>query len=238
MGFPVGKLPLTVLTDILRGGHDTVHAAGAVIAGGHTIIDEELKYGLSVTGRAHPKRLLTNAAAKPGDVLILTKAIGTGLLATAGKRGELGAVDYETMVASMTTLNAAASRAALALGVRCATDVTGFGLLGHASHIARASDVSLIIEVTSVPILPGARAAWKRGARTGGAERNADWLASDVAWGMTPDAERALLTDPQTSGGLLAAVPLAVAPDYLSRVSGAVAIGTVVPRGAVAITLT
>jgi len=238
VGFPVGKLPLTVLTDILRGGHDTVHAAGAVIAGGHTIIDEELKYGLSVTGRAHPKRLLTNAAAQPGDVLILTKAIGTGLLATAGKHGELGAADYETMVASMTTLNAEASRAALALGVRCATDVTGFGLLGHALHIARASDVTLIIHVTAVPILPGARAAWKRGARTGGAERNVDWLETEVAWGMTPDAERALLTDPQTSGGLLAAVPLAAAPEYLSRVNGAVAIGTVVPRGSAAITLT
>ena len=237
VGFPVGKLPLTVLTDILRGGHDTVHAAGAVIAGGHTIIDEELKYGLSVTGRAHPQRLLTNAAAQPGDVLILTKGIGTGLLATAGKRGELSAADYESMVASMTALNGAASRVALDLGVRCATDVTGFGLLGHASHIARASGVTLEIESARVPILPGAREAWARGARTGGAERNVEWLAPQVDWGRATDAERALLTDPQTSGGILAAVPLAKAPDYLSRVQGAVAIGRVLPRGALAITL-
>ncbi len=237
VGFPVGKLPLEILTDILRGGHDTVHAAGAVIVGGHTIIDEELKYGLAVTGRAHPKRLLTNSAARAGDVLVLTKPIGTGLLATAGKRGELGAADYEGMIASMTALNGDASRAALALGVRCATDVTGFGLLGHARHIARASDVSLRLEVAHVPVLPGARAAWKRGARTGGAERNMDWLEGAVEWGAAADAERALLVDPQTSGGLLLAVPAAAVAEYLSRVPGAVAIGTVVPRDAVDISL-
>ena len=237
VGFPVGKLPLEILTDILRGGHDTVHAAGAVIAGGHTIVDEELKYGLAVTGRAHPKHLLTNAAARPGDVLVLTKAIGTGLLATAGKRGELGVADHEGLIASMAALNADASRAALALDVRCATDVTGFGLLGHARHIARASGVSLRIEVARVPILPGARAAWKRGARTGGAERNAEWLESVVEWGAAADAERALLVDPQTSGGLLLAVPPAAVAGYLSRVPGAVEIGSVVPREPVDISL-
>ena len=230
VGFPVGKLPLGILTDILRGGHDMVHLAGAVIAGGHTIIDEELKYGLAVTGRAHPQRLLTNAAAKAGDLLVLTKPLGTGLLATAGKQGELGAADYHAMVQSMTTLNAGASRAALGLGLRCATDVTGFGLLGHATHIARASAVSLRIDVARVPLLPGARAAWKRGARTGGAERNLDWLEPTVDWGAAADAERALLVDPQTSGGLLLAVPQSVVADYLSRVNGAVVIGAVVPR--------
>ena len=237
VGFPVGRLPVEILGDILRGGHDTVHAAGAVIAGGHTIIDEELKYGLSVTGRAHPKRLLTNAAAHAGDRLVLTKPIGTGLLATAGKAGELVAADYAAMVRAMTTLNDVASRAALALGVRCATDVTGFGLLGHASHIARASDVTLHIEVARVPLLPGARAAWKRGARTGGAERNVDWLETRVAWGATPDAERALLVDPQTSGGLLLAMPSSEVAEYVSRVPDAVEIGAVEPRGATDIAL-
>jgi selenide,water dikinase len=237
VGFPVGKLPVEILTDILRGGHETVHLAGAVIAGGHTIIDEELKYGLAVTGRAHPQRLLTNAAAKAGDTLVLTKPIGTGLLATAAKQGELGAADYEAMIHSMTTLNAGASRAALALGVRCATDVTGFGLLGHATHIARASGVTLRIDVARVPILPGARAAWKRGARTGGAERNVDWLEGTIGWGTAADAERALLVDPQTSGGLLLAVPATAVAEYLSRVSGATVIGTVVPREEKEITL-
>jgi selenide,water dikinase len=237
VAFPVGKLPLEILTDILRGGHDTVHAAGAVTAGGHSIIDEELKYGLSVTGRVHPKRILTNAAAQPGDVLVLTKPVGTGLLATAGKQGELGAADYDAMVRAMTTLNDVASRAALAVGVRCATDITGFGLLGHATHIARASKVTLQIDVARVPILPGARAAWKRGARTGGAERNVEWLETTVEWGAIPDAERAILVDPQTSGGLLVAVPAAARADYLARVPGAVEIGSVRPRGDKDITL-
>ncbi len=237
VGFPAGKLPLEILTEILRGGQDMVRAAGAVIAGGHTIIDEEIKYGLSVTGRANPKHLLTNAAAKPGDVLVLTKAIGTGLLATAGKLGELGAADHDAMIRSMTTLNAEASRAALAVGVRCATDVTGFGLLGHATHIARASGVTLRIDVHAVPLLPGARAAWKRGARTGGGSRNYDWLEASVDWGTVADAERALLLDPQTSGGLLLAMAPAVVPEYLARVDGAAVIGAVQPRGTVDIAL-
>jgi selenide,water dikinase len=237
VGFPAGKLPLEILTEILRGGQDMVRAAGAVIAGGHTIIDEEIKYGLSVTGRANPKQILTNAAAKPGDVLVLTKSIGTGLLATAGKAGELGVADNEALILSMTTLNATASRAALALGIRCATDVTGFGLLGHATHIARASGVTLRIDVAAVPLLPGARAAWKRGARTGGGSRNFDWLEATIDWGMAPDAERALLLDPQTSGGLLLAMPSAAVSEYLARVPGAAVIGAVLPRGTVDIAL-
>jgi len=238
VGFPVGKLPLEILTEILRGGHEVVHAAGAVIAGGHSVIDEELKYGLAVTGRAHPKRLLTNAAARPGDRLVLTKPIGTGLLATAAKAGEVGDADLASMVRAMTTLNDVASRAALAVGVRCATDITGFGLLGHASHIARASGVLLRFDVARIPLLPGARAAWKRGARTGGAERNQEWLETRVEWGAAGDAERALLVDPQTSGGLLLAVPPAALADYLGRVPDAVEIGAVEARGAVELSLT
>src|SRR5438309_638573 len=126
VGFPSGKLPLEVLTEILRGGQDKVHEAGAVVAGGHTIIDEELKFGLSVTGRVHPARILSNANASIGDRLVLTKAIGTGLLATVAKRGELGTHEAAALYASMCKLNVVASRAALAVGARCATDVTGF----------------------------------------------------------------------------------------------------------------
>ena len=138
VGFPVGQLSLEVLTDVLRGGLDAVHEAGAHLVGGHTITDEELKYGLSVTGTIHPARILSNAGAQPGDVLILTKGIGTGILSTAAKRDALSADEIAGLVRSMTTLNAIASRAAVALGLKCATDVTGFGLLGHASHVARA----------------------------------------------------------------------------------------------------
>ena len=231
VGFPSGKLPLEVLTDILRGGQDKVHEAGAFVVGGHTIIDEELKFGLSVTGRVHPQRVLSNANASVGDRLVLTKPIGTGLLATAAKRGDLGPGESSALYASMCALNAMASRAALAVGARCATDVTGFALLGHASHIARASGVTLVIDPARVPLLPGAREAWERGVRTGGAERNEAYLAPLVEWGNVSDALHALLVDPQTSGGLLVAVPSARVEEYLSLVAGSVEIGEVVaPR--------
>jgi selenide,water dikinase len=230
VGFPTGKLPIEVLTEVLRGGLAKVHEAGAHVVGGHTVLDEELKYGLAVTGRAHPDRLLTNAGARPGDRLVLTKPLGTGLLATAGKRGRLDAASERAMIDSMVTLNAAAGRAALEVGARCATDVTGFGLLGHASHIARASEVTLRIDVSRLPVLPGAREAWEGGARTGGAERNVSYLAPLVDYGSATDAERALLVDPQTSGGLLVAVPAARLDDYLASVAGAVEVGEVLPR--------
>ncbi|MBC7791345.1 MAG: selenide, water dikinase SelD, partial [Anaerolineae bacterium] len=225
-------------TEILRGGQDKVHEAGAVIVGGHTIIDEELKYGLAVTGRVDPRHILTNASAREGDVLILTKALGTGILATARKNGMLGDSEHAAMIDSMTTLNSIASKAAVELGARCATDVTGFGLLGHASHIAKASQVTLMIRVSEVPALAGARSAWARGARTGGAERNAAYLLSLVDWGDASDEDRALLVDPQTSGGLLIALPALLARDYLSRVPGAVAVGEVRSRASHDIVLT
>lgn len=230
VGFPSGKLPLEVLTEILRGGQDKVHEAGALVVGGHSIIDEELKFGLAVTGRVHPKRILTNAAAVVGDRLVLTKPLGTGLLATAAKQGAIGTDEAAALYASMCRLNASASRAALAVGVRCATDVTGFGLLGHASHIAAASNVTLVIWPDRVPLLPGALAAWERGVRTGGAERNASHLESLVAWGDVSEAFRALLIDPQTSGGLLVAVPAPRLDEYLSLVPEGVEIGEVVAR--------
>ena len=231
VGFPVGKLPMSVLTDILRGGQDKVREAGAVLVGGHSIIDEELKFGLSITGQADPRKLLTNATAQPGDVLVLTKPLGTGLLATAGKQGRLDASDQEALRVSMCALNAIASRAALACDVRCATDVTGFGLLGHASHIARASGVTIRIDGRSLPELPQARALWLAGVRTGGAERNESFVTplSDLSRARPVDV--ALALDPQTSGGLLVAVPPARINDYLSAVAGSVVVGGVEARG-------
>ena len=230
VGFPAGKLPLGVLGRILQGGQDKVHEAGALVVGGHTIIDEELKFGVAVTGRVHPDRLLTNAAARPGDRLVLTKPLGTGLLATAEKEGTLSGEDAQSLHDSMRTLNAVASRAAIALGVQCATDVTGFGLLGHASHIARASGVTIVIRAAALPMLPGAGRAWRDGIRTGGADRNLAFLADKVAWNDATDVQRAIGLDPQTSGGLLVAVPAARVRDYVSRVPGAVEVGEV--RGA------
>ena len=237
VGFPSGKLPLDVLREILRGGQDKVHEAGALIVGGHTIIDDELKYGLSVTGRAHPKKLLTNAGARAGDRLVLTKSIGTALLATVAKKGQLPEDEMRALGESMTSLNAAASRAALAIGARCATDITGFGHLGHASHIARASKVTLRIRVGSVPILPGAREAADRGVRTGGADRNLAYLQPMVNWGSTGETDRILAIDPQTSGGLLVAMPPSDVSKYLSLVPSAVEIGDVVVAGPAGIEL-
>ncbi|HEY8174856.1 MAG TPA: selenide, water dikinase SelD [Gemmatimonadaceae bacterium] len=232
VGFPSGKLPLEVLHEILRGGIEKVHEAGAFVVGGHTIIDEELKYGLAVTGRADPRRLLTNATARAGDRLILTKPIGTALLATAAKQGELPEAELRALGDSMRSLNAAASRAALSVGATCATDVTGFGLLGHASHIAKASRVTLRIFVRQVPLLPGARAAADRGVRTGGADRNLAFLEPLVDWGKSAETDRVLMIDPQTSGGLLVALNAERASRYLSLVPGATEIGEVVPAGA------
>ncbi|MES2180226.1 MAG: selenide, water dikinase SelD [Gemmatimonadota bacterium] len=231
VGFPAGTLPMSVLTDILRGGQDKVREAGALLVGGHSIIDEELKFGLSVTGQANPRRLLTNAAARPGDVIILTKPLGTGLLATAGKQDRLEPSARAALHASMCALNANASRVALALDVQCATDVTGFGLLGHASHIARASDVTIRLSGSELPELPGARALWHAGVRTGGAERNEAFVAPLTHFASPRPADRALALDPQTSGGLLLAVHPSQAAEYLSRVEGSVVVGVVEPRG-------
>ena len=231
VAFPADKLPIAVLADILRGGQDKVHEAGAVVVGGHSILDDEPKFGLAVTGRVHPKRILTNAAARPGDRLVLTKPLGTGVLATVMKRGQLADDVAQPLYASMARLNRDAARAAVALGIRCATDVTGFGLLGHASHIARASGVTLRIDVARLPLLAGVREAVRRGVRTGGAERNEAYLADLVAWGHVADDDRAILVDPQTSGGLLAAVPAERVAEYLSTVSDAVEIGEVLPPG-------
>jgi selenide,water dikinase len=214
-----------------------VHEAGAFVVGGHTIIDEELKYGLAVTGRVHPQRVLSNANAVVGDRIVLTKPLGTGILATAAKQNEIGTADAAALYASMCQLNANASRAALSVGARAATDVTGFGLLGHALHIATASHVTIVIDAERVPALSGTREAWARGVRTGGADRNATYLEPLVAWGRTIEATRALLIDPQTSGGLLVAVPAARVPDYLSLVPDGVEIGHVVARQAYGLVL-
>jgi selenide,water dikinase len=219
---------MEVLADILRGADDKIREAGAVIVGGHSVIDEEVKFGLAVTGRVDPRVMLTNAGARPGARLVLTKPIGTGVLATAAKRGDLGAVEQRALIDSMTTLNRLASVAALGVGARCATDVTGFGLLGHASHIARRSEVTLVVRAAAVPVLPGAREAIARGIRTGGAERNRAYLDPLVDWAGISEADRALLVDPQTSGGLLVAVPASRVADYLAAVSGAVEIGEVI----------
>jgi selenide, water dikinase len=235
VAFPTKDLPLEILTRILAGGQDKVHEAGALIVGGHTVIDTELKYGLAVTGRAHPDFLLTNAGARAGDRLILTKPIGNGILATAAKRGRLSPDAERPMLEAMKLLNGAASRAALAVGARCATDITGFGLLGHLSHIARASKATIRVNLDAIPIFKGVREAVRDGFVTDGSKRNAEYLRELVSWEKGTDEDRAILNDPQTSGGLAVCIVGNVVANYLSRVEGAVDIGEVIERGEFAI---
>lgn len=235
VAFPTRDLPLEILTRILAGGQDKVHEAGALIVGGHTVIDTELKYGLAVTGRAHPDFLLTNAGAREGDKLILTKPIGNGILATAAKRGKLSPDAERSMLEAMKLLNGAASRAALALGARCATDITGFGLLGHLSHIARASKATIRVNLGAIPIFEGVREAVRNGFVTDGSKRNAEYLRELVSWKKGTDEDRAILNDPQTSGGLVVCLGGKAAANYLSRVEGSVDIGEVIGRGEFAI---
>jgi selenide,water dikinase len=221
-----------VLTEILRGGEDVVRSAGALVVGGHTVTDDEVKYGLAITGTVLPEQVMSNAGARPGDVLVLSKPLGTGVLATEMKAGALTVERAHALIASMSQLNDVASRAAVQLGIRCATDVSGFGLLGHASHMARASGVSLRFHAASIPALPGAKDALTLGITTGGAKRNERYVASQVfcAPGV-PAVVTGLVVDPQTSGGLLLAVPPARVDEYLALVHGAVCVGEVAPRG-------
>jgi selenide,water dikinase len=220
VGWPRDKLPYDVLGDVLRGGADVARAAGAFVLGGHSIDDPEPKYGMAVIGEVHPDRIVTNAGARPGDVLVLTKAIGTGVLATALKRDLLSEADLQPAIVAMTALNAAAARAMVAVGVHAATDVTGFGLLGHLHSMLEASGVSGEVASQSVVLLPRAREMAERGAIPGGTERNLASLKEAVTFGAgVAPADRVLLCDAQTSGGLL----IAVAPDRFAALKDAFA---------------
>lgn len=204
--WPGGTLPLSVLADVLRGGAAVAASAGCLVVGGHTIDDPEPKYGMAVVGLASPARLFTIDTARAGDSLVLTKAIGTGVVATAHKRGAAPSGVLAAAVASMTTLNAAASEAALAAGVTAATDVTGFSLLGHLHRLLRASGVSAVVSAAGVPLLPGARELTAAGYVSGGTRNNMAYLEPwvSIADGV-PEDVAVLLRDAQTSGGLLLA---------------------------------
>jgi len=210
--FPKGTLPLEVLHRILAGGLAVCAAEGVVPMGGHTVKGPELTYGLAVTGTVHPSRVLTNAGALPGDALVLTKPIGTGVLSTAVKQERLDPDAARTLVDTMAATNRAASRACREVGVHALTDVTGFGLLGHALELAAASRVAIEIDAAAVPLLPGAREAALAGAIPGGLVANRAWVADKVRLLEVEDVAAQLLCDPQTSGGLLAALAPADAP--------------------------
>jgi len=210
------ELPVTQLEEMFRGAVEKVGEAGGVIAGGHTVIDREPKFGLCVTGEVHPARMLLKSRLRAGDALWLTKPIGTGILTTAHKRGELAPEDLASTIASMAALNRSAAQAAVQAGLHAGTDVTGFALLGHAYEMAESSGVGVRIRASAVPLLPGARAQAERGVDFGGLQRNRQHFLSDgrVRTEGLDDAVEALLLDPQTSGGLLVGVPGAHAADW------------------------
>jgi selenide, water dikinase len=229
-------LPIEVITDILRGGAEKVREAGAVIAGGHTVADREPKYGLAVTGLVHPNAVRTKGGALPGDYLVLTKPLGTGVITTAHKRGSVEPVDLEAAIQSMMRLNRQAADAVNAgSGVSALTDITGFGLLGHVHEMAHLSRVGVVIEHSALPWLPGARQYAESWIFPGGSERNEAFYGQWVEY--APDLrlqawEQRLLYDPQTSGGLLIAVSAQGLPGIIERLTRAgdlaAVIGTVV----------
>jgi selenide,water dikinase len=220
VAFPLERLGVEVLREILRGGRDAVAAAGALVVGGHSIDDPEPKYGLAVTGVVHPDEIMSNAGGRAGDALVLTKPLGAGAISTAAKRGLASRASLDAAIAVMTTLNDAAAAAARRAGAHALTDVTGFGLLGHLHELARASGVAAVVDACAVPAIAGALELLEdERAVSGGARRNAEWVAGFASLEESvPVARARLLTDPMTSGGLLAAV----APERVGELDGAV----------------
>jgi selenide,water dikinase len=206
-GYPQKEVPAVVLAEIFAGAAAVCAEAGCVVAGGHTVRDDEVKFGLSVTGIVHPGRILRNSTARPGDRLVLTKPLGTGALVAANRAGQLDPAEYEALVVCMTTLNRAGAEA-VGLGATAGTDVTGFGLTGHGLEMARGAGVQLVIESGAIPQLPRAAALCAAGFTCGGTNANASFTGPllDLGSGLD-DGMVGLLHDPQTSGGLLLAVP-------------------------------
>ncbi|MCW2901260.1 MAG: selenide, water dikinase SelD [Streptosporangiaceae bacterium] len=222
--WPREVLPYDLAREVLRGGNDIAVQAACHLVGGHSVDDPEPKYGMAVTGIADPDRLLRNDAGRAGVPLSLTKPIGLGVLNNRHKTtGEV----FKQAVDTMTELNAAASRAALEAGITCATDITGFGLLGHLYKLARASGVTAVIDTSAVPVLEGARESLSAGHVPGGSRRNLDWVAPHTDFGSADEETRVLLADAQTSGGLLVA----------GEIPGAPVIGELVARGEHAVVL-
>ena len=224
LGWPRDLLPMELATDVLRGGVDVARAAGCHVAGGHSVDDPEPKYGMAVTGVADPERLLRTNSARAGQPLTLTKPLGIGVLNNRHKAtGEV----FDHAVEVMTALNREAARAAVESGARCATDVTGFGLLGHLHKLARASGVTAVVDAVAVPYLDGAREAMAEGYVSGGTKRNLAWVRPYLDQGWTDEDELLLLADAQTSGGLLVA----------GELPGHPIIGETIPPGPDGVTL-
>ena len=232
VGFPKGKLDLAILGEILRGGAEKAHEAGVVVIGGHSLIDPEVKYGMAVTGVIHPDRVIRNVGIRNGDALVLTKALGTGIITTALKRRKSTGRSTRAAVDSMVTLNRTASTIMREFTVHACSDVTGFGLLGHAQEMASGSLVTLVLDAKSLPILYGAVRLAEQGLITGGCGRNRAYLDDKIS--VSPSVRAGLVEvafDPQTSGGLLIAVPQDEAATLVERLhDGGIEVATIVGR--------
>ena len=237
VAFPKDTLDLDVLGEILKGGAERARAAGAVVVGGHSIIDQELKYGMAVTGAIHPARVIRNVGVREGDALVLTKRLGTGIITTALKRRKAPAASVRAAVASMISLNKAASGVMRKFRVHACSDVTGYGLLGHTYEMADGSGVTVVLESAKLPLLPGVARLAARGYLTGGCKRNRTFLDGKIA--VAPSVSKDLeeiAFDPQTSGGLLIALPMEAAPRLVkalraARITAATVVGTAIrPR--------
>jgi selenide,water dikinase len=236
VGFPRKSLDLSILTEILRGGLEKIHESGAVLLGGHTVDDAELKYGLSVTGTVHPRKILTNKGSRPGDILILTKGIGTGIISTAAKAEMADPAILQKAIESMAGLNARAAQAATRTTVHACTDITGFGLLGHASEMAGGAGLSFRLSYSQIPLLPGTREYAAMGMVPAGGYCNRDHFGKAISFALqVPEMEQIILFDPQTSGGLLIALPAADGKRLLRElkdlgIQESAIIGEVIPR--------
>lgn len=216
--FPTGKLDLSILARILEGGASKIQEAGAVLLGGHSIQDEEPKYGLSVTGVIHPDKIIANSGAKPGDYLVLTKPIGVGVVTTAIKRGLASAEIIDQAIQVMASLNAASSEVMQEVGVNACTDISGFGLLGHAMEMAKGSGVGLKLRFERIPLLTGTKEFAAQGAICGGSRSNLNFLAPDVDFASNiSEIEQLIMADAITSGGLLISVPGERLDDLIQR---------------------
>lgn len=242
VAFPRKLLGEGLLEEILRGGGEVCREAGIPVLGGHSIDDAEPKFGMVAVGEVHPDRMVTNSGARPGDVLVLTKPLGTGIVTTAVKAGQAPDDVARRAVEVMATLNREAADAARAVGVRGGTDVTGFGLLGHLRNLLRASDVAAKLRGADLPLLDGARELVVAGHVPGGTKRNLTDTAEDLTWGPgVPDDVRLLMADAQTSGGLLLCVAPERAAELVAALEGrapaAAVIGEVVegPAGSIAV---
>lgn len=231
VGYPVKKLGADMLAEILRGASDKVVEAGAVTIGGHSVDDQEPKFGLSVTGLVHPDRVWKNVGAKPGDLLVLTKPIGVGILTTGIKRQAVSEEQEKIVAEVMATLNKKAAEPLHQFSPHAVTDVTGFGLLGHGSEMARGSEVSLDISFNSIPMLEGTLELAKQGVVPGGSKSNHKWLQNDVHYEDIALEEQIILCDAITSGGLLVALAEEEAHRYVSALHEAgVEVATIIGR--------